>query len=90
MRAAGPGRGPKLRLVYTRPPCLPRSREREEDPRPEGNALRCANNVHLVYVPIIAEGSMRYHWGGNTAHLGIANMRNCLPVYWRRQVSAKR
>ena len=48
-RATEPSRGPNLRLVYTRPPCVLRGREREERPAARRETVSDVKKVHLVH-----------------------------------------
>ena len=55
-RATEPGRGPNLRREYTRVPCLPRSRKREEEPAARREKLAdMQEKVHFIHIHIGVE-----------------------------------
>ena len=48
-----PGRGPSLRLVYTRAPCVPRSRERENRPAAGREVHGRVKNTCISYLNLV-------------------------------------
>ena len=57
--AADSGRGPNLHLAYTRPPCVPRCRERKKKPSAGGEKLvDVPKRVHLIHLHIYGRGGV--------------------------------